>query len=222
MSADGKISDYQRSAARFGSRRDRQHLEQQVAQADAVLLGAETLRAYGSSLSVTDPNLLRQRSHRGQSPQPVQIVCSASGQLDRHWRFFHQALPRWLVTTPTGAQKWSEPEFERVFAAEIPIPWPELWQEFSQLGIRRLSLLGGGELVAGLVTAGLVDDLWLTVCPLLIAGAQSPTPLDGPGFWVTQAPRLELLSCQVVQSEVFLHYQVIKDPALGSGGLQEG
>jgi 5-amino-6-(5-phosphoribosylamino)uracil reductase len=222
MSADGKIADYQRSAARFGSLQDRQHLAQQVAQADAVLLGAETLRAYGSSLSVTDANLLRQRSQRGQPPQPVQIVCSASGQLERHWRFFQQVLPRWLVTTPTGAEQWSGTEFERVFAVELPIPWPELWQQFRQVGIRRLSLLGGGELVAGLVTAGLVDDLWLTVCPLLIAGAQSPTPLDGAGFLAAQAPRLELISCQVVEAEVFLHYRVIKDAVPELGRSQDG
>jgi hypothetical protein len=52
MSADGKIADYRRSPARFGSNRDRHHLEQLISQMDAVLLGGNTLRAYGSSLLI--------------------------------------------------------------------------------------------------------------------------------------------------------------------------
>ena len=45
MSADGKIADVKRSPARFGSAADKAHLEKQVAQVDAVLFGAGTLRA---------------------------------------------------------------------------------------------------------------------------------------------------------------------------------
>ena len=59
MTADGKIADYQSSAARFGSINDRTHLEQQVSLADAVLFGAGTLRAYGSTMSVSNPLLLQ-------------------------------------------------------------------------------------------------------------------------------------------------------------------
>ena len=98
MTADGKISDRLSSAARFGSSNDKAHLEQQVARADGVLFGAGTLRAYGTTMSVTNPTLLQQRKERGQQPQPAQIVVSASLDFNPQWRFFQQPVPRWLIT----------------------------------------------------------------------------------------------------------------------------
>ncbi|MGB7058991.1 MAG: dihydrofolate reductase family protein, partial [Geitlerinemataceae cyanobacterium] len=44
MSADGKISDVNRSSQLFGSDTDLAHLERQVALSDGVIVGAGTLR----------------------------------------------------------------------------------------------------------------------------------------------------------------------------------
>jgi len=102
MSADGKITDCALTAARFGSANDKSHLEQQVANSDAVLFGNGTLRAYGTTLRVISPDLLEQRKVQGKPPQPVQIVCSRSRKFDPNWRFFQQPVPRWLLTGQDG------------------------------------------------------------------------------------------------------------------------
>lgn len=107
MSADGKISKDANLPARFGSDADRAHLATQIAQADGVLMGANTLRAYQTSLTLRDPRLLAQRVARGQDPQPLHFICSGSGQLDSTWRFFRQPIPRGLITTPEGADRKS-------------------------------------------------------------------------------------------------------------------
>jgi 5-amino-6-(5-phosphoribosylamino)uracil reductase len=208
MSADGKIADYQRSPARFGSAQDKAHLEQQVAQADAVLFGAATLRAYGTTMTVRDPALQQQRQALGKPIQPIQIVCSGSGQLDRRWRFFAQPVPRWLLTH--GAGDWGEPEFERILTMPAPIDWPSVFGQLAAEGIERLAVLGGGTLVGGILAAGLVDELWLTVCPLVLGGVSAASPVDGSGFLATLAPRLVLLDCRRVGDEVFLHYRVVR------------
>lgn len=207
MSADGKISDTRRTAARFPSQHDQAHLETQLAQADAALFGAGTLRAYGTTLSIQSPELKQQRQLRRQPEQPLQIVCSASGDLVPDWRFFAQPVPRWLLTTAAGAQRWQgQPEFERLLV--VPgFDWPSIMIEFARLGIHRLLVMGGGTLVASLVTADLVDELWLTLCPLLIGGSTAPTPVDGIGGSIQRAPRLRLLSVKTLGDEVFLHYQ---------------
>jgi 5-amino-6-(5-phosphoribosylamino)uracil reductase len=214
MSADGKIADRDRTAARFSSRNDLAHLETLVAQADAVLFGAGTLRAYGTCLSVRQPELLAQRAARNQSPQPIQMVCSRSGQLDPQWRFFQQPLPRWLLTSATGAQRWSEitaaddTRFAQVLPdlAE-PMDWRSLLQRFHHLGIHRLALLGGGTLVASFAEQDLIDELYLTVCPLLLGGKTAPTPFDGTGLAIAQALPLQLIEVRQVENEVFLHYR---------------
>lgn len=75
MSADGKIADVRRSPARFQSLTDRTHLEEQIAASDAVLLGAGTLRAYGTTLRISHPQLLLQRKQCSLPPQPGQLCA---------------------------------------------------------------------------------------------------------------------------------------------------
>jgi len=214
MSVDGKIADTSRAAARFGSAHDKAHLEQQVAQADGVLLGAGTLRAYGTTLRVVRPGLLEQRQQQGKPLQPVQIVCSRSATIDPQFPFFRQPVPRWLLTTTAGAQQWQEGEdFERILAVETAtgkIDWQAAFQQLWTLGLKNLAVLGGGTLVASLLEADLVDELWLTVCPLLLGGATAPTPIDGAGLMTALASRLQLLEARTIDDEVFLHYQVRK------------
>jgi len=215
MSADGKISDRGRSPARFGSATDQAHLEAQVALADLVVFGAGTLRAYGTTMSVRGEALQVARREREQSAQPIQMVCSRSGNLDPTMRFFRQPVPRWLLTTEVGAEQWREgDEFERVWkaplAADGEIDWPQVWAELAERGLERVAVLGGGQLTAALLAAGLVDELWLTVCPLVLGGSASPTPMDGLGFAAETAPQLQLRSANQRGEELFLHYAVVK------------
>jgi 5-amino-6-(5-phosphoribosylamino)uracil reductase len=214
MSADGKIADVARSPARFGSERDRLHLETQLAQADAFLFGASTLRAYGTTLQIRQPPLLNQRQQRKQPPQPVHIVCSQSGQLNPSDRFFSQPVTRWLLTSQHGAGQWRDrAEFEQVMA--IPetdaqsLNLSVALEQLGQHGIQSLVIGGGGRLVSSCLDAGLIDEMWLTVCPLWLGGADAPTPMDGIGYLQTHAPRLKLLSSEAIADEVFLHYRVL-------------
>ncbi|MDV2991155.1 MAG: hypothetical protein N4J56_000809 [Chroococcidiopsis sp. SAG 2025] len=229
MSADGKIADARRSPARFSSQRDRFHLEQQIAAADATLFGAGTLRAYGTTLSVTSAKLLHQRLQNHQKSQPIQILASASAKIDPQWRFFRQPVPRWLIASAAGAKSWQgRSEFEKVIVGEQGvlsreqgaegqteknncqprIDWTFALEQLFSLGIKRLAVLGGGELVAAMLAVDLIDEMWLTVCPLLLGGTNAPSPVAGMGFPENLAPRLELLSAQVEAQEVFLHYRL--------------
>ena len=224
MSADGKIADANKSPARFSSSTDKAHLEKQIAQVDGVLFGAGTLRAYGTTLPISTPQLLQWRSQRLLPPQPVQIVCSATAKLDSQLRFFRQSVPRWLLTTTSGAKQWQQSEyFEQIVVAEegtgnrgqgkpsIPYPkinWNNAFVQLTQFGLQKLAILGGGELVASLLAEDLIDELWLTVCPVILGGADAPTPVAGVGLSSQQAQRLELLSVETIEQEIFLHYRL--------------
>ncbi len=87
------------------------------------------------------------------------------------------------------------------------IDWIDAFQQLETLGIKRLAILGGGKLVASVLAAGLIDELWLTVCPLILGGVDAPTPVEGKGFLADLAPKLELLAVKQVGGEVFLHYR---------------
>ncbi len=215
MSADGKIADTARSAAEFSSRIDRAHLERQVAQADAILFGAGTLRAHGSAMSLRNSELIALRRQQQKPEQPIQIVCTRSGRLPTDIRFFQQKIPRWLLTTHKGVQFWqNQPTqyFEEMITPdtrEDEINWQQALTTFTKKGIENLAILGGGELVAALFAEQLLDELWLTVCPVLLGGRDAPTPIEGIGLHSENKQNLKLLSVETIDQEIFLHYQVI-------------
>lgn len=215
MSADGKISDVARSPAGFGSSADRRHLEVQVAKADGLLFGAGTLHADGTAERVFDPILLQQRQNEGKSPQPVQIICSGSGAINPQLKFFQQPVDRWLLTTSLGARNWQgRSEFERILVVEMQtgrIDWEKAFQQLASLNIKSLAVMGGGGLVASLLAADLIDEFRLTVCPLIFGGAMAPTPVDGDGFMSQTAPRLQLLSVEKIDQEIFVHYRIQRE-----------
>lgn len=226
MSTDGKIADYMRSPARFGSKADKEHLEKQITDSDAVLFGAGTLRAYNTTLIISNLALLRHRNQLGKPPQPIHITISSSGDLDPQVPFFQQPVRRWLISTVTGSQFWqqrqkrlkfavsqnnSNQHFEKILIFETQSGQIDISAALKHLksqGIDRLAVLGGGELVGSMLELDLIDELWLTVCPLLLGGQSAPTPVDGSGFMTSLAPRLNLLSANAVEDEIFLHYRL--------------
>ncbi len=215
MTADGKIADFQRTPSRFGSQADKAHLEEQISLVDGVLFGAGTLRAYGTTLPISNPKLLEARKQKKQPLQPIQIVVSGSGEIDPNFRFFSQSIPRWLITTTAGANTWNKQShqgFDKLIITDVNQPltidWDKAFEKLYQFGLRKLAILGGGTLVASLLEANLIDELWLTICPFILGGVTSPTPVEGTGFMSHQGKPLELLTVKHIEQEIFLHYRL--------------
>ncbi len=214
MTADGKISDVRKSPPTFGSQQDRAHLEEQMALADAILVGSGTLADGGEAVLVSQLALIQARTDRGQAPQPIQIIASRSGKIERELPFFSQPFSRWLITTKAGAADWTElSKFDRLLVCETTegeIDWQVVTSQLTELGIENICFLGGSALAASLFAANFIDELWLTICPFIYGGSDAPSPVSGVGFTPELAPRLELLNVDRVDREVFLHYRVTK------------
>lgn len=215
MTADGKIADIARSPARFGSAIDKAHLETEISLVDGVIFGAGTLRAYGTSLPITNSNLIQSRYNRSQNSQPIHIVVSASAKIDSKLKFFQQSMPRWLLTNKNGSLIWHDSNlFERVLISEnfsnlSNLISDEILAQLFSLGIKKLAILGGGELVASFFALNAIDEIWLTICPTIFGGVTAPTPVEGKGWLQSERIKLDLLEVKQIEKEIFLHYKVI-------------
>jgi 2,5-diamino-6-(ribosylamino)-4(3H)-pyrimidinone 5'-phosphate reductase len=77
------------------------------------------------------------------------------------------------------------------------------------MGIQRIMVEGGGQLIAGLIRAGLVDEIYTFIGNLIIGGSNAPTLVDGEGFVKEEEfPRLTLIETQRIESGILLHWKV--------------
>ena len=198
VSLDGRLAPPQGGAAQLGGVGDRQVLEEALAWADAVLIGAETLRRHGSTCLIHAPQLLAQRQLQGRPTQPTAIVVSRSGAIPEELPFWRQPLQRWLLAPPGAA---APPAFERCLPL---ISWAAALAALGEQGLTRIVVLGGAALAGSLLMEQCIDALQLTLCPRLLGGPHSWVPLAAAlqtGPWQLQEHR------RLEGDELLLHYR---------------
>src|SRR3954470_15921812 len=211
-SADGKIAPVDGGKVNFGSVEDRVQMESLRAEADGVLIGGGTLRTEDPPLLIRDPSVReRRRSARG-TPHPRNItVCSSLPPHLASMSFFlnpeteklvftTERTPRALIEAAAGLAKVEIVPLDPSGRVDLV----EVVRRLVPLGVRHLLLEGGGELNFSMLRAGLVDEVYLTVCPFLFGGRTAPTPLGGEGFPRDGVRKLALRSHRVgTTGEVF-------------------
>ena len=204
VSLDGRLAPPQGGAAQLGGAGDRRVLEEALAWADGVLIGAETLRRHGTTCLIHAADLLAQRRAQGRCDQPHALVLSRSGQLPPQLPFWTQPLQRWWLAPRDGsaaAAVSASVGFDRQLAFGS---WRGLRRQLADEGLGRLLLLGGADLASQLLAAELVDELQLTLCPMLLGGSHTwciPTVALDPGRWQLVEQR------RLVGDELLLRYR---------------
>lgn len=215
MTADGKITSAAREVPRFASSRDRQRMDRLRAEADAVLLGAETVRADDPPLRVRDPEMQAYRRSLGRPDGILGVVVTATGRLDPRARFFRQSPPSSRVVA-TVEDLHDDALHPLSAVAEVwrcgrrRVDLAQLLERLRSRGVGRLLVEGGGELHWELVRLGLVDEIFVTLAPCLLGGRLAPTLLDGDGFGMADRTRLALLDLGRHGDEIYCRWAVIR------------
>lgn len=216
MTLDGKVvAGGPPGQALSGSRGDRRVLEELRAAADAVVMGAGTVRASDPVLQLRSPDLLAGRSERRQAPQPLCVVVTKSGHLNPESRMFHVHPERTVVLTSQAGEAALRPLVPpsvRVAALSAGTLDPAAILRFAagDLGVQTLLLEGGPTLTAAFLEAGCIDELFITVAPLVRGGKDELTLVEGNPFPAGTLPRLQLLEMREDRSELYLRYRVIR------------
>ena len=228
-SADGKLAPIDGGKINFGSAEDRAQMEALRALADGVLIGSGTLRAEDPPLIIRDPEVRDRRTAAKGSPHPLNItVCSNLPENLAVMNFFCSSETEKLVFTTERtppALREAATRYARIEVVGLDssgrVALVEVLRKLPALGVDHLLLEGGGELNFSMLDAGLVDEIYLTVCPFIFGGRTAPTSFDGAGFVREHIRKLALKSHRLSTSgEVFLHYEVLPDiPALAASRL---
>lgn len=175
--------------------------------ADVLLVGASTVRAEQYAGDRPSPDRRRWRTDRGMAEVPRIAVVTRSCALDPAGPLFIDTLVRPLVVTCSAAP----PErlamlagvADVVTAGDDRVDVASALDVLAELGLRRVSCEGGPTLLAQVTAAGRLDELSLTVSPLLLAGAARRI-LSGPLLHVPA--RLDLAQALEDDGFLFLRY----------------
>jgi riboflavin biosynthesis pyrimidine reductase len=202
-SADGRATVEGRSV-KLGHPDDRALLRELRTGVDAVLAGSATLRAERYA-RLLDPDQRALRAQRGQPEHPV--VATVSRQVDLRADevplLTEPGVPVQVYAERGGSIAGATADVD-VEALGAPLDIRRALRHLRrERGVRSVSCEGGPSLLRQLVEAACLDDLLLTVAPLLVAG-DGPTPLSGPAL--VPPSELELRAVHQADGHLFLHY----------------
>jgi diaminohydroxyphosphoribosylaminopyrimidine deaminase/5-amino-6-(5-phosphoribosylamino)uracil reductase len=191
LSLDGRISrpaGESRWLSGAAAQRDAHRLRRE---ADAILVGAETLR-------VDDPSLtVRWGWERGKT-QPWRVVVTRSGVL------------------PEAAQVFTDAHRERTLVFRNQ-PWEEVLSELGErYGVQRLLVEGGGSVLGSLRDGGWLDEVCFYLTPWICGGQALGVGGMGAGE-LGEALRLEAPSYRRLGADLRLSGRVLRAEATAQG-----
>lgn len=210
LSADGKISAVDGTGSAFTSRADRDRLDRARAGVDLIVVGGETVRREDPPFALRSEAAVADRLARGTAAHPDVCILTRTARLPSGLKAFRQAGQRVLVACPDPGAPLPAGTAARTERLVTRDPFdPSALLADPALGrCERVLVEGGGRVNAFFVEAGLVDEILVTLSPVVLGGATAPTPVEGAGLSLARRLMLNLLSCKTADSGLFLHYQV--------------
>jgi 2,5-diamino-6-(ribosylamino)-4(3H)-pyrimidinone 5'-phosphate reductase len=213
MSADGKLSTRERRQVKISGAQDFNRVDRLKAGSDAVMVGIGTVLADDPSLTVKGEECRRHRIDRGADEHPVRIVVDSSARIPLSAAILHKGGGKRIVAVSEKANRERVEALREhaivIVAGKNEVDLAAVMEEMGSMGIRRVMVEGGGQLIAGLIRAGLVDEIYTFIGNIIIGGSTAPTPADGEGFIREEEfPRLTLIETRRIESGILLHWKV--------------
>ncbi|WP_430647719.1 dihydrofolate reductase family protein [Agromyces sp. GXS1127] len=156
--------------------------------ADVVVVGAGTVRAEGYGGAAVVAEDAAWRAARGRAPQPRFALVSTGLGLGPDHPFFARALERPVVLTSRSAPPDRRAALagvaDVIVAGHDDVDLPSALAELAARGMRSVLSEGGPRLLGALAAADLVDELCVSIGPLVVGGEAGRIVVSG-----TEAPR---------------------------------
>jgi 2,5-diamino-6-(ribosylamino)-4(3H)-pyrimidinone 5'-phosphate reductase len=213
MSADGKISTCERRQVKISGAQDFVRVDRLKAGSDAVMVGIGTVLADDPSLTVKGEECRQHRKNRGAGENPVRIVVDSRARIPLDASILHKGSGLRIVAVSEEADPKKIAALKHsatvIVAGKNEVDLATLMDELGTMGIQRIMVEGGGELIAGLIRAGLVHEIYTFIGNLIIGGRTAPTLADGTGFLREEEfSHLSLIETRRIENGVLLHWKV--------------
>lgn len=216
MTADGKLAPARRNFVPFTTKRDQTLMMELRAESDAVMSGARTVDLAEVTLGTGGEKYRKKRRSRGLEDEHLRVIVSGSGTIDPKAHIFTKRFSPIIILTTERAGKRIE-TLKKVADAVHVSKGPKLdfkealrWLR-ADWKVKRLLCEGGGEINAGLIEAGVVDEIYLTIAPQIMGGRNAPTLVDGEGIKkLSEAVEVSLKKMELVGNELYTVFRVKK------------
>lgn len=144
--------------------------------ADAVVVGAGTVRAEGYAGPLVDSVSQQWRTAHGLAAHPALVIISGSLRLEPDDEILTRSPVRPVILTTQQASATKRSAFaaaaDVVVVGESELDVSAALDELHLRGLNRLLCEGGPSVLGTFQASGLLDELCLTVSPLLVGGVQ--------------------------------------------------
>ena len=198
---------------------DLDRVDEERAEADAIMVGAATIRRDNPRLLIRSAARRAARIARDLPEHPARVTLTASGDLDSGAQFFAPAGAGAVVycAAPKAPKLQSRlNELAQVIPVPPPVGLAAILADLSRRGVHRLLVEGGARLGREFLAAGLVDELALAIAPFFVGAAAAPR-FAGPAVYPHDPGRpMHLAEVRQLDEVVLLRYLLGGDgPARG-------
>jgi 5-amino-6-(5-phosphoribosylamino)uracil reductase len=216
VSIDGCLDDASPNRLILSGPEDLDEVDALRAAADAILVGAGTIRADNPRLLVREPARIAAREAAGKPPHPLRVTLTATGGLDPAARFFagpgtpvvycaSVALPAAEKTLFAGAV---------VIDAGADLSLAAVLEDLhNERSVATLLIEGGALILRDALAGNLVDELRLAIAPFFVGDPSAPRFALPAPYPHTAASPMTLLSVRQVGEVAVHHYRLTNRPS---------
>lgn len=178
--------------------------------ADAILVGANTIRADNPRLVVRSARRREERLADGRPATPLKVTLTGSGDVDPGAAFFTTGDTEKLVYTTecaAPAVRARVGDVATVVTAGRRIDVHAVLADLVDRKVERLMVEGGGATHTLFLTAGVVDELHVVYAPFFVGQADAPRFVNPARFPQNPGCRMTLTETRQLGDVVLLCYR---------------
>jgi riboflavin-specific deaminase-like protein len=208
VSLDGYLGD-QTPRLALSNEADFERVDQVRASADAILVGAATVRIDNPRLLVRSQARREARTARGLPPSPMKVTVTERADLDASSNFFTSGPAEKLVYTSRARAADARARLgpvATVVDGGRRVRMRRLSEDLAERGVQRLMVEGGGIVHTQFLAGDLVDELQLVVAPVFIGDSGAPRFVSDGRFPWNAGRRATLAEVRQIGDVVLLRY----------------